>query len=157
MPLSFTCIGFLCIPFGLYKGISKFPHHAYMRLLIHKTKTSCHNWQHGQHSSMGSVHLINIYREPRRSLAVYEVPATPTLTVLSPSAVHANGREAATSGWENVVFLGHFFSASQYLAISPFSHGLNLRMSYTQRYLIQSPKCVRLQDSLRFFFHSFGA
>lgn len=74
-------LGYLCSPLGLYKDIPKFSWRANMRIIIHETKTGCHNWQHGNHSSMDSIHLINIYQEPRRSLADYEVPATPTLTV----------------------------------------------------------------------------
>ena len=84
--------------------IKTYQSYANMRI-IHKTKSGCHNWQHGQHSSMDSVHLINIYQEPRRSLAVYEVPAIPTLTAFLPSATHGNGRQPATSEWENVFWV----------------------------------------------------
>lgn len=141
-------------PFSLYKDISEFPCHANM-MIIHTTKTGCHNWQHGQHSSVDSVHLINIYQEPRRSLAVCEVPATPTLIAFLPSAAHENGRQPATSGWENV-FVGRLSSASNSLALSDFSHGLSLHMNCTQRYNIQSSKCIHLQDSLILGFSFFS-
>lgn len=84
-------LGDLRTPFSLYKDTSTFLCHVNVRI-THTTKTGCHNRQHGQHSPVESVHLINIYQEPRRSLAVCEVPATPTLPAFLPSAAaHENG------------------------------------------------------------------
>lgn len=123
--------------------------------VIHTTKTGYHNWQHGQYSSVDSVHLINIYQEPRRRLAVCEVPATPTLTAFLPSAAHENGRQPATSGWENV-FVGHLSSASYSLAFSDFSHGLTLCRNYIQVCNIQSSKYIHVQDILVLGFSFFS-